>query len=428
MPSPRKLHVYRVAERLTIIIAIVLVVLLAGISAQGMLGTHESYIGGATVVLLLLVVFFIQRKIDGLVNVLASQASYLQDDALTALFDNSPVAYLIVDTRGRVVASNAAATQLLQGDMGTMRGVHFFDLIESNDTFDPAVLEGKVQAGVTVNDVEVPVRTIAGRQLWVMLSVFAYHGSERLLTLVDMTELKQIDTAKSEFVALATHQLRTPIAAIRWNVELLEKKMRDSKTEAQERYLTKIERNVLRMLALINDFLSVSKLEMGTYAAREEDTNLTEFFSSIADEFTEKITEKQIVLSRNEDPPQLVIRTDSRLFHIIVSNLMSNAVKYLRPQGRLELSYRLEGDRLKIVVADDGIGIPAAEQEKLFTKFYRASNAQSHQTEGTGLGLYIVKQSVEQLGGTITLASAEDKGAAFTIVMPAVVVSAGGIS
>lgn len=281
-----------------------------------------------------------------------------------------------------------------------------------------------MDAGVTINDIETPLQTFDGEIIWVLLSVYK-HGSyeERLVSLVDVTEQKHIDTAKSEFVALATHQLRTPISAIRWNVELLRNDMKDSQTEKQTRYLTKIERNVIRMINLINDFLSVSKLEMGTFATKDEDIVLSDFFSSIVDEFIEKINEKNITINRSESSSSLTIRADSRLFHIIVSNLVSNAVKYLNPGGNLNLSFELKGDQLELVVADNGIGIPEPEVEKLFIKFYRASNAQAHQTEGTGLGLYIVKQSVERLGGVIRVETAEDKGARFIVNIPAQVVS-----
>ena len=127
------------------------------------------------------------------------------------------------------------------------------------------------------------------------------------------------------------------------------------------------------MINLINDFLSVSKLEMGTFAAEEENINLTDFFSTILDEFAEKITEKSIAVDRNDEPVGATIKADVRLFHVIVSNLVSNAVKYLKPEGTLSLSYKLEGESLEIVVGDDGIGIPDSEIKQLFTKFFRAS-------------------------------------------------------
>ena len=195
-------------------------------------------------------------------------------------------------------------------------------------------------------------------------------------------------------------------------------------TPDQSRYFVKINRNVHRMVHLINDFLSVSKLEMGTFASSQESLNLTEFFDSILDEFSEKITEKGLVVDRQDNPPNTQIMTDGRLFHIIVSNLVSNATKYLNPQGALTLTYELQaGQKLKIVVADNGIGIPEEEIGRLFSKFFRATNAQSHQTQGTGLGLYVVKQSVEKLEGTISVESKENEGARFVVELPVTVLS-----
>ena len=279
----------------------------------------------------------------------------------------------------------------------------------------------KIEAGVVINDLEIPLKTKSEEVIWVIMSIFPYrNSSQRIVSLFDITDQKRVDTAKSEFVALATHQLRTPIAAIRWNVELLRKNLLEVINPDRDRYLTKIERNVLRMIALINDFLSVSKLEMGTFASNPETIQLQNFYNAILDEYAEKIAEKNVQVVRNEVPPDAQIKTDSRLLHIIVSNLVSNAVKYLNPNGTLTLSFLKQNDVLELVVADNGIGIPAGEVEKLFAKFYRASNAQSHQTEGTGLGLYIVKQSVELLGGTINLETAENQGAKFMVRLPVV--------
>lgn len=424
MPSIKQARLLKFLGNSVLTIVIVIVAVLFVLSANGYLGAVGSYVGGVVVVLILLTLFFIQRKTDEWLSVTMAQTNFTQDDAFTTLYDRSPVAYLTIKTNGQIVGNNPSAVRLLQGDVDSILSVNFFELIQADAEIDSSILASKVAAGLTINDMEVPLKTMSGQIIWAMFSVYTYRNEgERLITLVDITEKKQIDTAKSEFVALATHQLRTPIAAIRWNVELLERNMRETKTEDQDRYLTKVERNVLRMISLINDFLSVSKLEMGTFAASEEDINLSEFFTSVLDEFSEKITEKGIMLNRQDTPPQLTIKTDSRLFHIIVSNLVSNAVKYLNPKGALTLTYELKDKTLEIVVADDGIGIPEAELEKLFTKFYRASNAQSHQTEGTGLGLYIVKQSAEQLGGSVTVSSAENQGARFVVTVPAKVVS-----
>lgn len=425
MPSKGKIQFLRFIERVVLFLMVLLVGALAWLSAEGKLGVQESYAGGGTVILCILLTFFIQRKIDNWLIIASAQTNYLHDDAFTALYERSPVAYVTVDKDGRIVESNPAAVKLLEGEFATIGTVNLFSRLQSNDAVDASLLASKVSSGVVMNDVELAITTLQDQVVWVLLSVFPSRTrGQFLVSLVDVTEQKQVDTAKSEFVALATHQLRTPIAAIRWNVELLQKSMRDSKTEKQTRYLSKIDRNVMRTLNLINDFLSVSKLEMGTYAAESIELDLTEFFASIEEEFAEKITNKQITLERDYRPSQVVVKADRRLFHIIVSNLVSNAVKYLGAQGTLRLSYRVAGNELTMEVADNGIGIPESEIGNLFTKFFRATNAQSHQTEGTGLGLYVVRQSVELLNGQITVQSAENQGARFVVTLPAVVVSA----
>ncbi|MFT7645233.1 MAG: two-component system phosphate regulon sensor histidine kinase PhoR [Candidatus Paceibacteria bacterium] len=423
MPSITKIKSLRFFERTLLIFLGISVSVSAWMSASGKLGEAESLILGGIVLFMLAVLFFLQHKIDGWQSMTISQSSFVQDEALAVLFDRSPLAYLIIQTNGIIDKSNPAAVNLLQGMVDEMGGLNFFNLIQTSTETDENILKSKVEAGLMVNDVEVSLETILGETIWVLLTVGQYQNlGQRLVSLVDVTEQKHVDTAKSEFVALATHQLRTPIAAIRWNVELLQKNLKDTETPDQARYIDKIERNVLRMVSLINDFLSVSKLEMGTFASKEENINISNFLSAITDEFSEKITEKQLVLKRQDIPPQVTIKIDSRLLHIIVSNLVSNSVKYLKSSGELELSYELRDGQVQIVVADNGIGIPESEIPKLFTKFFRASNAQSHQTEGTGLGLYVVKQSAELLNGSITVESGEDKGAKFVVSLPVTVV------
>jgi len=376
----------------------------------------------AVIVILLFTLGLIQRRADSWLTATAMRSSFAANEEFNTLYQSSPVAYITLDSKGEIQDFNPAAIRLLQGESDTMTQENFFDRIHPD--FDFSIILGKIKAGLTVNEEEVPLCTFDTQHIWTKLSIHSRPFEEkRMLSLIDITEQKAVDTAKSEFVALATHQLRTPIAAIRWNVELLEKKMSDTVTEDQSRYLVKINRNVQRMVSLINDFLSVSKLEMGTFASSQEALNLSDFFDSIVDEFTEKISEKGITLNRVDTPPQLQIMIDSRLLHIIVSNLMSNASKYSNPNGTLDFSYRLEENMLHIVVKDDGIGIPENELERLFSKFFRATNAQTHQTQGTGLGLYVVKQSVEKLGGTIEVSSQENEGAQFSVALPVTVLS-----
>jgi len=425
MPSVRTVRIYRFIEKVTLAIFITWSGGISVLYGIGEIAGNDVLAGIGISIILLLLILAIQRTVDSWLTVSFSQSNFAEKDVFESLYERSPVGYLTIDKKGLILNSNASAVHLLKSKKDLIQGINFYDLVlENEEAVNHGLLEGKVEAGLTVKDEEIPLKTLDGQIAWVMISIFPYRNTrERLMSLVDITEQKNIDTAKSEFVALATHQLRTPIAAIRWNVELLEKSLESVKTDPQIRYLKKIERNVIKMIELINDFLSVSKLEMGTYASEEINLNLNDFFNSIVDEFTEKINEKQIKLNRKDLSPEVLIKTDKRLIHIIVSNLMSNAVKYTNANGNLSFSYELSGESLEIVFSDDGIGIPEGELSKLFTKFYRASNAQSHQTEGTGLGLYIVKQSVEKLGGSITVESEEYNGTKFVVKIPVSVVS-----
>lgn len=334
----------------------------------------------------------------------------------STLYTQSPVPYLTLDKAGVITTCNQAAARLFGLTMEQMVGTTVSDRFTHEDEVHLSVVLGKFSSGSTIMDSELQFRTYTDELRWVSLYYFVNQTfDQRLVSMIDVTQHKIVDKAKSEFVALATHQLRTPVAAIRWNVELLERSMRGAASEKQTNYLMKVGRNVTRMLALINDFLSVSKLETGTFSTAPEPIELSTYLPTIVEEFEGQIKEKQIELTVNYQPAPFTYTADSRLFHIITSNLLSNAVKYVRPSDRIAFGYVLEGNELVFTVADSGIGIPAEQLPRLFSKFFRASNAMQHRAEGTGLGLYIVKESVEQLGGTITVQSVENQGTTFTV-------------
>ncbi len=378
---------------------------------------QKELFGALAIGVLLLMV--VQNRLGKQLSSLTPQPTLAADDAFTSLYERSPVPYLTITQKGVIVAFNTAAINVLRSTTTTLAQANFFSMLAPMEGKDESVIIGKAYAGATITDEELLLNTESGEQLWVRLSAFPHQSNQHMLVaFLDITQEKIVDTAKSEFVALATHQLRTPIAAIRWNVELLQAKMKDTITEDQTRYIVKIERNVLRMLALINDFLSVSKLEIGTFATKNEQVDMTEFFDNIMDEYSEKMVSKQLVIQRFGTPEHALFNADPRLLHIIVSNLLSNAVKYVGHAGEVSAGFELINEHLKITVSDNGIGIPKDEIEKLFVKFFRASNAQAHQAEGTGLGLYVVKQSVEKLGGSIAVTSDKDQGARFEVTLP----------
>ena len=281
-----------------------------------------------------------------------------------------------------------------------------------------SIIINQLESQTPISDVEVILNAFDGKRKWVLLSAFTYGDKkEQLVSMVDITRQKEIDMAKTEFVTLASHQLRTPIAATRWNFELLES-LHTTRTPEQEKYYGKMKSNIERLASLVNDFLQVSKLELGTFATDPHRINVSEFIKGCAEEFDSGVKEKDINLETSFDPEDLESDFDPRLLRIVVTNLLSNAIKYTPKKGAVKVSYELRDNRIYLQVSDTGIGVPIDEIDKLFSRFYRASNAQTQHVEGTGLGLYIAKQAVAKMGGTIKVESELGKGTAFHISLP----------
>lgn len=344
------------------------------------------------------------------------------EELFSDLYQNSPVPYLRTDRDGRIIHANAAAVRFFRQTKDALVAVNVFSMIDSSgeDAEHPGVgVAQLVQVGHFVNEVEAHFVLPDGAMRWAQLSAFPYARSrERLITLVDITEEKAVDIAKSEFVSLASHQLRTPISAMLWNLELMQQLQSPAASDQEREYLKKIVRSAERMNLLIDGFLDAAKLEMGTFASKVSTFELNDFLSAIMEEFEAKISQKSLQASVVALPQPLSVTLDKQLLHIVFSNLVSNAVKYTPDNGRVHVELVYTGNLLVFKVADSGIGVPTDDQEKIFSKLYRATNTKTSGTEGTGLGLYVVKQAVDMLGGTIEFTSAEGQGTTFTVRVP----------
>lgn len=246
----------------------------------------------------------------------------------------------------------------------------------------------------------------------------------------DITKEKEVDKAKTEFVSLASHQLRTPLSAINWYTEMLLAGDAGVINEEQKKYLTEVSIGNQRMVSLVNALLNVSRLDLGTFIIEPEATDVLELSRSVLAELKPQIIEKKIVVKENYDKEIKDFKADQKLLRIILQNLMSNAVKYINPEGSLTVQIiksfkdnifggkKLSEDSLVISISDSGIGIPSNQKDKIFTKLFRADNARESETEGTGLGLYIVKSIIDQSGGSVWFDSEENKGTTFYVTIP----------
>jgi len=234
----------------------------------------------------------------------------------------------------------------------------------------------------------------------------------------DVTHEKEIDKAKSEFVSLASHQLRTPLTTVSWYTEMILKGDVGKVLPRQKKYLKEIYQGNKRMIDLVNTLLDVSRIELGTFRAEPIETNIITLAKSILDEQKLEIKKKGLIIVENFSKDIPTFSIDPKLLRMVFQNLLTNAVGYTPPKGKIEFSISLENKNICIKVSDTGYGIPKNQQNQIFTKLFRADNVRDKDTDGTGLGLYIVKSIVENSGGKIWFESEENKGTIFYITFP----------
>ncbi len=344
------------------------------------------------------------------------------DELYIQLYRNSPVPYLIIDTEGVVKSANISAVRLLGVTQTRIKGMNVFSQLQCNEEEHLDLLVEKFRGGIPVSDEMVRVKRVDHREAWALLSLFGSTDVEGqrigLMTLVDITKQKKAEDAKSEFVSLASHQLRTPIAGMKWSAELLLMDNPESLTDRQHKYIDRLLISIKRMALLVDDFLRVSRFELGTFQAEYSTISLTELFNDIMLELAPKIDQKKITVKTFYDESVDVVITDPNLMRMIVTNLYSNATKYTREEGTIHVGFGRKGNDLIITIADNGMGIPAADQEGIFSKLFRASNAVRNVPDGTGLGLYIVREAVTVLKGQVSFTTTENIGTTFEVVLP----------
>lgn len=243
--------------------------------------------------------------------------------------------------------------------------------------------------------------------------VIFFVGIER-----DITKETEVDRAKTEFVSLASHQLRTPLSTINWYTEMLLDGDAGALSDEQREYLNEIYTGNQRMVSLVGALLNVSRLDLGTFSVDPEVLRLETVADSVVKELQNQIDERKIKFTKKYSKQLPEVMTDYNLTRIIFQNLLSNAIKYTSISGRVSLEIQVEDDNAIITVTDSGMGIPKNQQNKVFTKLFRADNVKAADTEGTGLGLYIVKAIADYMGGKVWFESEENKGATFYVRFP----------
>lgn len=359
-----------------------------------------------------------------------------------------------IDPVGRITVFNAGAVNLLGYDAQDMIGTPFVDLL------DPVQVAARcpgetaeerfaaLVAGVE-QDNETPARdwtwvgsdgrphtvsmtlsvaadTVAARFgfLCVGRDVTEARASQELLVAalekerVAVDRLRQLDTAKSEFVSTVSHELRTPVSSIVGYTEMLQDgSAGDDPTPTQRRLLGSIERSGRRLIALCEDLLTLAGLDAGATNWDRTEVDLAGLVTSAEEAIRPLLSGRDLEVAFDAPEP-VVVLGDRRQLDRVLINLLSNAVKFTEDGGRVECRVQTDGADALLVVTDSGVGIPEEEQARLFQRFFRSSTAQHRAIPGTGLGLSIVAATIAAHGGRIDVRSAHLEGTTFSVRLP----------
>ena len=223
---------------------------------------------------------------------------------------------------------------------------------------------------------------------------------------------KELNELKSKFVSIASHEFRTPLSAILSSTFLISKYSELKESEKAQKHIDRITKSVHSLTDILNDFLSLGRIENEKVNNIVTEFDIIEFCSELVDDFQQSVKKDQHIVYHHEGA-QKIIKLDRKHLQNVLGNLLSNASKYSSEGKTIRLSSSTQKGHLKFTVKDEGIGIPKEDQPNLFQTFFRANNASNIQ--GTGMGLHIVKKFLEVMGGTIEFSSSLNEGSSFTI-------------
>jgi signal transduction histidine kinase len=315
-------------------------------------------------------------------------------------------AVFLVDDEGTIRFWNAAGKQLF--------GISAHSAVGKQATAVVPEYERLVEAAKR-NDRFVPVR-IEGVERWLTPALSVFDGGS-VLTIGDSTAGYVLERTRADFVATASHELRTPLTAVYGGARTLVAHRDTLERGQQERLLRMIEQESEHLVQIVDQLLVSAQLDRGGVHLDESDVDVIALCQGIVDAAQMRALGRNTVMLQTPTSME-PLRCDEQLLRQVLVNLVENAVKYSLSGGRVDLIVSEEPSWVRFEVVDEGIGIPPSEQERIFEKFYRLDAAMSRGVGGSGLGLYISREIVMQMGGTLTVHSSPGSGSTFAVVLP----------
>ncbi len=332
---------------------------------------------------------------------------------------------VVTDKEGKITLVNAAFEKMFGWKISEIKGKTVLGIMQLADPFDEKVSGSEDLTAKVLNErIAVSVKARFKRKDGALIPVSVNGapiviGSEIIGTVAvihDITEEQELDRVKSEFISVASHQLRTPLTGIQWVIERFTKK--EQLTPKGKEYLDDIHMSAKHLTELVDLLLNLSRIESGRVEVIPEPLEMVQFMKGYLEECKPLFDKKNLRMVFEDHPDHLAIQMDKPALRNIIQSLISNAIEYTAAGGEITLAIEQKDATFTIKVQDTGIGIPQNEQSQIFGKFVRATNAKLYKTDGTGIGLYIAERATNRLGGKIWFESEENKGSTFYVQLP----------
>lgn len=345
-----------------------------------------------------------------------------------ALLESIGVGVIATNETGKIIRINMEGKSLLGYTDENLIGKLLVEIFSLQDEYGTTIpiskhpLEGVLDLGEKISTRSFYCLRKNGTPFPIHISIAPIHFKKKMIGAIlifeDITQERDIDKAKTEFIALASHQLRTPLSIIKWLSEILSTEGKNGTHPIQKQHLEEIQSATTRMINLVNRLLNVSRLELSTLTVESKHIDIQQIIDIVLHELRPYIQKKSIVVQKKIISPEVKLKADPNLIHIVLQNIISNAIKYSPDKSVIQITLEKKQDEVEVMIQDQGIGIPKNQQQKIFNKLFRTSIAKEMDPDGTGLGLYIVKSIMQAMEGKITFESTEGIGTTFRLSFP----------
>lgn len=348
------------------------------------------------------------RMADSVKSVIDGLSS--ERDTLSAVLDTMADGVVVTDPTGRVTLLNPAARELLGIRTQVVENQRLVELVRDNE-LHLAIAASQEQKSRQQSEISLisPLRYLSA------IATPLDNNGGVLLTLHDLTRMRQVETSQKEFVSNVSHELRNPMASIKAMVETLESGAVSDRRVALD-FLGRMRGDVDRINALVDDLLELSRMESGQFTIEAEPLSLAPVVHTIRKQFSEVADSRQVNIVAHLDESLPLVMADGKKLTQVFVNLVENSLKFTPADGNIIIQARAEDGHVQVELRDTGIGVAPQHLPHLFERFYKVDR--SRRDSGTGLGLAIVKQLVEAHGGRIKVESREGEGCAFTFTVP----------